>query len=173
MSLVAWLVVIYVVWSVISAVRKSASGAAGQGTVVRSGRQSQEEALRRVLDALGGAEGRPSTRIGQMRAPADKTAVRVARRPLKRLESALPSEVTLDHDEEAEGVIRERRREVESRNRALAGDDHEAFDERMRRDDAAGVALSSGAASGTVRRLRNLVVWREVLGPPVSLRRER
>jgi hypothetical protein len=168
-SFVGWLIAGYIAWAVISAVRKSAAGAAGKGTAEHPRSQSQEDALRRVLDALGAAPGRPSPQLAKMRVPADRTAVQAPRRAPKRAARALPSEVTEDHDDEAEAVILERRREVESRNTALAGDDHAAFDDRMRREEAAAVNAGHGTRDA-VAQLRKLIVWQEILGRPVGMR---
>jgi hypothetical protein len=104
-----------------------------------------------------------------MRVPADRTAVRVSKYSAARPVRALPSEVTEDHDDEAEAVILVRRREVESRNTALAGDDHAAFDDRMRREEAAAVNAGHGTRDA-VAQLRKLIVWQEILGRPVGMR---
>ena len=169
MSFVGWLIAGYIAWAVISAVRKSAAGAAQAGAPGRPRSESQEDALRRVLDALGAAPGRPSPQSAKMRVPADKTAVRVPKYSAARPVRVLPSEVIEDHDDEAEAVILERRREVESRNAALAGDDHAAFDDRMRREDAAAVDTGHGTRDA-VAQLRKLIVWQEILGKPVGMR---
>jgi len=168
-SFVGWLIAGYIAWAVLTAVRKSAAGAAQGGTAGRPRSESQEEALRRVLDALGGAQGRPSPQVEKLRVRPDRTAVRAPKHSGARPVRALPSEVTQDHDDEAEAVILERRREVGSRNTALAGDDHAAFDDRMRREDAAAVDAGRGTRDA-VAQLRKLIVWQEILGKPVALK---
>lgn len=58
---------------------------------------------------------------------------------------------------------------AEARNRALTSADHRRFDARIRAPEVAEVAPVAEAPDRT-RRLRQAIIWREVLGPPVSLR---
>lgn len=61
---------------------------------------------------------------------------------------------------------------AEERNRALTAADHRRFDARIRapHQDEPEAALVSPAPAGPMQRLRQAVVWRELLGPPVGLR---
>jgi len=74
----------------------------------------------------------------------------------------------VDLDDAADEVVRRRLREAEARNRALSPEDHRKFDERIRRK-----APLVPEAPRLVRRaaipLRQAVMWREILGPPVAL----
>ena len=72
------------------------------------------------------------------------------------------------YDDRAEAASRARIEAARARDRALTDADHAAFDRRVRAGGA--------AANRKPRRrpgLRDAIVWREILGPPVSLRDER
>lgn len=73
------------------------------------------------------------------------------------------------YDDRAEAASRARIEAAQARDRALNAADHAAFDRRIRRVDqvASGPTRSRSGAG-----LRQAVVWREILGPPVSLREE-
>lgn len=163
MSLVGWLIVAYIAWAVVSAIRKSPAGKA-----VRAGRRpprSQEEAHRELLEMLGLTQGQPSV-VKRPAAPADRTATRP--RPRAIAGGPASSEVAVDHDDDAERIVRQRRREVEARNRALAGEDHEAFDARIRREEQQQVAGHRSQVAPS--QLQKLIVWQEILGRPVGMR---
>ncbi len=57
---------------------------------------------------------------------------------------------------------------AEAQGKPLTKADHRAFDERIRQEPADKTATKGY----TARQLRDAVVWREILGPPVSLRGE-
>ena len=67
-------------------------------------------------------------------------------------------------DSEVEGAALAERRlqEAEARNRPHRAADHQAFDQRIRAGDAA----AAGASQPSSERLRQAIVWREILGPP-------
>lgn len=71
----------------------------------------------------------------------------------------------VDLDEEAEAVIARRLREAELRNRGWRLEDHQEFDAWIRV-----AAPQRKPAAGRAAALRNAVVWREILGKPVSMR---
>jgi len=71
-----------------------------------------------------------------------------------------------DLDDEAERVVEQRRAAAEANLRPLSEADHRAFDERVRQE----AADQSAGRTYTAKQLRDAVVWREILGPPVSLR---
>jgi hypothetical protein len=77
-----------------------------------------------------------------------------------------PQRAEVDSDDEAEAIVAKRIAAAEANLRPLSASDHKAFDARIRKEpaDATATQLSS------MRRLRDAVVWREILGPPVSLR---
>lgn len=73
-----------------------------------------------------------------------------------------------DHDTEAELITQRRIQEALARNRAWRLEDHRQFDHEIRDLPAA-----SGRDRKVVRRnisLRDAMVWREVLSPPVAMR---
>jgi hypothetical protein len=57
---------------------------------------------------------------------------------------------------------------AEAQGKPLTKADHRAFDARIRQEPADKTATRGY----TARQLRDAVVWREILGPPVSLREE-
>lgn len=71
----------------------------------------------------------------------------------------------VDSDLEGQRLIAERLREAEARNRAWRLDDHRQFDARIRAP-----AAEAAPPPRHVRDLRRAVIWREILGKPVSLR---
>ncbi|MEZ4587795.1 MAG: hypothetical protein R2909_15515 [Gemmatimonadales bacterium] len=72
----------------------------------------------------------------------------------------------VDLDDEAEAAIRERLEWAERTARGRRPGDHAAFDERIRRKKPK-VEEEPEAVRPD---LRQAIIWREVLGPPVSLR---
>lgn len=74
----------------------------------------------------------------------------------------------IDFDDEAEAVIEERRRWAEAQAKGLTAADHRAFDAEIRKPAAKPVAPVPSRA----HELRRMIVWREVLSPPVALRRD-
>ena len=75
----------------------------------------------------------------------------------------------MDYDDAAEAVVRRRIEAARRRDRALTKADHEAFDARIRQEPADHTAV---ARRFTPAQLRDAIVWREILGPPVSEREE-
>ena len=71
-----------------------------------------------------------------------------------------------DHDAEAEAIAGRRVAAARNRDRALSKADHKAFDEKIRQEPADHTAVRRY----TPAQLRDAVVWREILGPPVSER---
>ena len=76
------------------------------------------------------------------------------------------SRLPVDQDDEAERVAARRISAAEGRDRGHSKADHLAFDQRIKREPAD----KTSTRGYTVRKLREAVVWREILGPPVSLR---
>lgn len=71
-----------------------------------------------------------------------------------------------DQDEEVLPILRQRLAAAEARTRGRSLVDHRRFDERIRRPAPMPAPKRPRPA------LRQAVIWREVLGPPVALRRE-
>lgn len=76
--------------------------------------------------------------------------------------------VRVDHDALAEDIVRGRKESAASRDGAIGPADHRAFDEQIRKGEGA-VAAPGGIA---IADMRKAIVWRELLGPPVSMRGE-
>ncbi|HEX2218200.1 MAG TPA: hypothetical protein VHG35_05310 [Gemmatimonadales bacterium] len=140
--------------------------------------------LERNLEEVGGTQPAPSSRLPgaksapQSRAPAaglpgaeevenresyDDEPVRVVS-----LEGEVhrPSRPRVVQDDAAEELVRRRIEAARARDRALTKADHQAFDARIRREPADHTAVRRF----TPAQLRDAIVWREILGPPVSER---
>jgi len=74
----------------------------------------------------------------------------------------------VDQDDEAERIVARRIAAAEAQDKPRTKADHRAFDARIRQEPADKTATRGY----TARQLRDAVVWREILGPPVSLRGE-
>ncbi len=74
--------------------------------------------------------------------------------------------VVYDQDAEAEAIVQGRIEAARARDRALDKADHQAFDAKIRPVEADHTAVRRY----TPAQLRDAVVWREILGPPVSER---
>jgi hypothetical protein len=74
----------------------------------------------------------------------------------------------VDQDDEAEQIEARRIKAAAARDTARSPVDRAAFDERIRQEPAEHTA----SRGYTAKQLRDAMVWREILGPPVSLRRE-
>jgi hypothetical protein len=77
-----------------------------------------------------------------------------------------PERAVVDADDEAEAIAARRIAAAEANARSLGSADHMAFDARIRQEPADATATKGYS----MRRIRDAVVWREILGPPVSLR---
>ena len=71
-----------------------------------------------------------------------------------------------DQDTDAEAIAKRRVDAARTRDRALGKVDHKAFDAKIRQE----VADNTAVRRYTPEQLRDAVVWREILGPPVSER---
>jgi hypothetical protein len=81
-------------------------------------------------------------------------------------EVSRPARVIFDQDTGAEELVRRRIAAGEARSGALTKADHKAFDARIRQQPADHTAVRRY----TPAQLRDAIVWREILGPPVSER---
>jgi hypothetical protein len=79
---------------------------------------------------------------------------------------ARPKRAVYDQDTEAEAIVQRRIEAARARDRALGKADHKAFDAKIRQEAADHTAVRRY----TPAQLREAVVWREILGPPVSER---
>jgi hypothetical protein len=69
-----------------------------------------------------------------------------------------------DQDTDAEAIVQRRIEAARARDRSSSKADHQAFDARIRQEAADHTAVRRY----TRAQLRDAVVWREILGPPVS-----
>jgi hypothetical protein len=82
------------------------------------------------------------------------------------IEAPRRERVEYDQDTEAEAIVQRRIEAARARDRALAKPDHKTFDAKIRQEPADHTAVRRY----TPARLREAIVWREILGPPVSER---
>jgi hypothetical protein len=80
-----------------------------------------------------------------------------------------PSRREYTQDADAEQLVQRRITAASARDTARSKADHIQFDERIRKEPAD----QTGTRGYTVKQLRDAVVWREILGPPVSERNDR
>jgi hypothetical protein len=134
----------------------------------RSQLEQLQRQLGRVPNQSGGPLGRaPDRPIPSADEQEERESLEVA--PVVRSLETDPARslrVTVDQDDEGERVAARRIAEVEGRIRPLTKADYQAFEQRIKQEPADKTATRG---YGT-RRLRDAVVWREILGPPVSLR---
>jgi hypothetical protein len=71
-----------------------------------------------------------------------------------------------DQDSDAEAIVQRRIEAARARDRAMTKTDHEIFHAKVRQE----VADHTAVRRYTPRQLRDAIVWREILGPPVSER---
>ncbi len=143
---------------------------AGTDPTQREGARLQDllRELGRTLDGAAGPRGRPAaTRLPPAEEVEDRTSLEtpVVVRSLE-AEVRRPQRLEVDSDDEAEAVIARRRAAAEAHGRPLGSADYLAFEARIRQEPADATATQAY----TMARLRNAIVWREILGPPVSLR---
>jgi hypothetical protein len=77
-----------------------------------------------------------------------------------------PERVQYSQDSGAEELVRRRIASADARSGALTRADHRKFDTRIRQEPADHTAVRRY----TRAKLRDAIVWREILGPPVSER---
>jgi hypothetical protein len=77
-----------------------------------------------------------------------------------------PARLRVDRDEGAERIETARVAAAEARSGSLTKADHAVFDARLRQQPADATAVRPP----TPERLREAMIWREILGPPASLR---
>jgi hypothetical protein len=80
-------------------------------------------------------------------------------------ETRRSSRAEVDFDDEAEAIAQRRIRAAAQRDRSLSRADHRAFDSKIR-----AVPDKTVVAKPKQISLRQAVIWREILGPPVALR---
>lgn len=127
--------------------------------------------LSRTLDGPPGPRGRPGpVRLPPAKEVEDRRSLE-STPEVRSLETEVrrPERTVVDADDEAEAIVARRIAAAEANARPLGAADHLAFDASIRQQPADATATKVSAAT---RHLRNAVVWREILGPPVSLREQ-
>ena len=172
-------------WLVLNAIRKAGSGSSekprvppappastGADATQREGKRLEAllRQLGRTLDQSSGPLGRqPDRRLPPAEEVEDRGTLEVT--PNVRSREAEPGRgerAVVDQDDEAEQVVARRIAAAEANAAPLTGADHKAFDARIRQEPADKPATRAY----TAKQLREAVIWREILGPPVSMRGE-
>lgn len=128
--------------------------------------------LERNLEQAGGGRQQPAARLPTPRLPDDEDVEE--RESLERPERVVsletvvtrPQRVEYDQDTGAEELVRRRIAAAEARSGPIKRIDHAAFDARIRQEPAD----QTQVRRYTQAQLRKAIVWREILGPPVSER---
>ncbi len=127
--------------------------------------------LGRTLDQASGPVGRPPDhRLPPAEEMEEERESLEVTPEVQSLETAprRQARAEVDLDDEAERVVARRMAAAEAQNRPLTKAEHRAFDARIRQEPVD----KTTTAGYTARQLRDAVVWREILGPPVALRAE-
>ncbi len=90
---------------------------------------------------------------------------RPSRSPVVAVESIRPEREVIDYDLEAAGLVASRTAAAELTAEGRPAGAHKAFDARIREK-----SVPVAPRSHPLGRLRTAMIWREILGPPVSLR---
>jgi hypothetical protein len=128
--------------------------------------------LERNLEHAAGGQERTPARIAAPPLPDDEDveergSLEVPERVVSlETEVRRPPRAEYDQDSGAEELVRRRIAAAEARSGPLKRTDHKAFDARIRQQPADHTAVRRY----TPAQLRDAVVWREILGPPVSER---
>lgn len=93
-----------------------------------------------------------------------RVATRLARAAEVAVESIRPTRAVVDYDLEAAGLVASRTAAAEVTAQGRPAGAHRAFDDRIRE-----VAAPVAQRTHPLARLRTAMIWREILGPPVSL----
>ena len=174
-------------WLVVNAIRKAGRKPPGPGAPPRprplppvtgadatQREGSQLEALLRelgrTLERGSGPVGRaPDRRLPPAEEVEERGSLEVSPE-VRSLERApgRQARAEVDQDDEAERIVARRIAAAEAQDKPRTKADHRAFDARIRQEPADKTATQGY----TTRQLRDAVVWREILGPPVSMRGE-
>ncbi len=128
--------------------------------------------LEQNLEQAGGAPTRPRASLPPAPLPDDEdvedreSLEQPARVVSLETEVSRPVRVEYDQDSHAEDLVRRRIAEAEARSGPRKRADHVAFDQRIRQQPADHTAVRRYPP----KLLRDAIVWREILGPPVSER---
>jgi hypothetical protein len=175
------LVVLGLMWLVVNAIRKAGSESSGKPRVPprpvpgapdatqREGARLEQllRELGRTLDQSAGPIGRapdrplPQAEEVEQRDSLEGTGAR-------QVDPHRGERPVVDQDDEAERVVARRMAAAEENAAPRTRAERAALDARIRQEPADKTATRAY----TTKQLREAVVWREILGPPVSLRGE-
>ena len=154
--------------------------AAGRGRVDPTQREGSalERMLRQFgaeLEQLEGGEAGPMGRDAQVELPSaeeveereilDKPVRYVERTPVVRAPRRIVS-----RDAEVDALVQRRLAVAEEHSRALTLADHRAFDAKIRKEPAKAPSKAPSKARFNAEQVRQAIVWREIIGPPLALR---
>ena len=139
--------------------------------------QSEATRLEDLLRALGEAAGVPTTggpmgRPSRSPLPADEDAEEreslEVEEQIQNLEEGYQRTARreVDFDDEAEAIVQRRIRAAQERDRGLNRADHQAFDQRIRKVAADHTSVAKPKRPS----MKEAMIWREILGPPLGLR---
>jgi hypothetical protein len=126
--------------------------------------------LERNLEQAAGGQGRTTVRLPAPPLPDDEDveergSLEVPERVVSlETEVKRPTRVMYDQDSGAEDLVRRRIAAAEARSGALTRAGHKTFDRQIRQEPADHTAVRRY----TTAELRHAIVWREILGRPVS-----
>lgn len=124
--------------------------------------------LAETLDQSSGPLGRaPDIRLPSAEESEEGTSLETPARVVSReLPVTREERLPVDQDDEAEQVEARRIAAADARSGPLTVADHFTFDQRIRREPADHTATTGFRPE----KLRQAVIWREILGPPLGLR---
>lgn len=139
--------------------------------------QAEATKLEELLRVLGEAAGVPTTEgtIGRPAPVPLPDAEEMEERESLEVEGQVvsletevrrPTRREVDYDDEAEAIIQGRLRSAQARDGTLSRADHQAFDKKIRRVEPDNIRV----AKPKIPSLRQAIIWREILGPPLALR---
>jgi hypothetical protein len=124
--------------------------------------------LAQTLDQSSGPLGRaPDIRLPSAEESEEGASLETPARVVSREFPVTREErLSVDQDDQAEQVVARRIAAAEARSGPLTVAEHIAFDERIRQEPADHTATTRLSS----HQLRQAVIWREILGPPLGLR---
>jgi hypothetical protein len=124
--------------------------------------------LAQTLDQSSGPLGRaPDIQLPSADESEEGTSLEEEERVVSREDPVIRKErLPVDQDDEAEQVAARRIAAAEARSGSLRVADHIAFEQRIRQEPADHTATRPFRPE----KLREAVIWREILGPPLGLR---
>ncbi len=161
---------------------RNRTASAGADSTQREGLRLEElfrELGRTLEEASAPADRTPANRAPADRAPQRKLPPAEEEEELESLEivpevrslETAPvrvQRVEIVQDDLAEQTVARRLKAAQAHSAPRTRADHRAFDARAQQE----VADKTATRGYTARQLRDAVVWREILGPPVALREE-